>query len=66
MNRSREESYSSTKTLGKRCTTSLSESIKEISLFFDFPNVSFFTKYVKKNLGMTPTEFRNKKEEASE
>lgn len=43
-----------------------SKSIKEISLFFDFPNVSFFTKYVKKNLGMTPTEFRNKKEEASE
>lgn len=29
-------------------------------------NVSFFTKYVKKNLGMTPTKFRAKKEEASE
>lgn len=43
-----------------------SKSIKEISLFFDFPNVSFFTKYVKKNLGMTPTEFRNRKEEAGE
>lgn len=42
------------------------KSIKEISLFFDFPNVSFFTKYVKKNLGMTPTEFRNKKKETNE
>lgn len=35
------------------------KSIKEISIAFDFPNVSFFTQYLKKHLGVTPTEFRN-------
>lgn len=35
------------------------KSIKEISVDFEFPNVSFFAQYVKKYLGMTPTEYRN-------
>lgn len=35
------------------------KSIKEISVDFEFPNVSFFAQYVKKHLGMTPTEYRN-------
>lgn len=35
------------------------KSIKEIAMDFDFPNVSFFAQYVKKYLGMTPTEFRS-------
>lgn len=39
-----------------------SKSIKEIALEFEFPNLSFFTKYTKKHLGMTPTQFRSKKE----
>ncbi|MCI7706864.1 MAG: helix-turn-helix domain-containing protein, partial [Parabacteroides sp.] len=36
--------------------------IKEIALDLDFPNLSFFTKYTKKHLGMTPTQFRSKKD----
>ena len=35
------------------------KSIKEISVDFEFPNVSFFAQYLKKHLGMTPTEYRN-------
>ena len=30
---------------------------------FEFPNVSFFAQYVKKYLGMTPTEYRNSSQE---
>lgn len=36
-------------------------SIKEISSILDFPNSSFFGKYTKQHLGMSPNEFRNKK-----
>lgn len=35
-----------------------SKSIKEISIELDFPNISFFGKYVRAHLGMSPTEFR--------
>lgn len=34
-------------------------SIKQVSDKLDFPNPSFFGKYVKEHLGMTPGEFRN-------
>lgn len=34
------------------------KSIKEIALAMDFPNLSFFGKYVKAHLGMPPTEYR--------
>lgn len=34
------------------------KSIKEISIELDFPNMSFFGKYVRAHLGMSPTEFR--------
>ena len=33
--------------------------IKEISFKLDFPDVSFFCKYVKKHLGQAPLEYRN-------
>ena len=33
-------------------------SVKEIAYKMDFPDVSFFCKYTKKHLGMTPLEFR--------
>lgn len=33
-------------------------SIKEISNYLEFPNLSFFGKYVKAHLGCSPTEFR--------
>lgn len=36
-------------------------SIKEISNYLEFPNLSFFGKYVKAHLGCSPTEFRRKK-----
>ena len=36
------------------------KSIKEIAMEFDFPNVSFFAKYVRKHLKTSPTDFRNK------
>lgn len=36
------------------------KSIKEIAMDFDFSNVSFFAQYVKKHLGMTPSEFRSR------
>lgn len=45
-----------------------SKSIKEIAADFEFSNVSFFAQYVKKHLGVTPSEYRsnvraNKKDE---
>lgn len=33
--------------------------IKEISTDLDFPNLSFFGKFVKEHLGMSPTEYRH-------
>ena len=38
-------------------------SIKEIADYFDFPNPSFFGKYVKNHLGMTPLQYRFTAEE---
>lgn len=37
------------------------KSIKEISYLFRFPNLGFFSRYVKENLGKRPTEFRKEK-----
>ena len=34
--------------------------VKEISTELDFPNLSFFGKFVKQHLGMAPTEYRQK------
>ena len=34
-------------------------SVKEIAFKLDFPDVSFFCKYVKKHLGQAPLEYRN-------
>ena len=34
-------------------------SVKEIAFKLDFPEVSFFCKYVKKQLGQAPLEYRN-------
>ena len=39
------------------------KSIKEIAEEFNFPNQSFFGKYVKSYLGMSPARYRNTKEE---
>lgn len=36
-----------------------SKSIKEIAADFEFSNVSFFAQYVKKHLGVTPSEYRS-------
>lgn len=36
------------------------KSIKEISLELEFPNISFFGKFVKAHLGVSPKEFRKK------
>lgn len=36
-----------------------SKSIKEIAADFEFSNVSFFSQYVKKHLGVTPSEYRS-------
>lgn len=36
-----------------------SKSIKEIAEDFEFSNLSFFTQYVKKHLGVTPSEYRS-------
>lgn len=36
------------------------KSVKEISNELEFPNTSFFGRYVKKNLGLTPNELRRK------
>ena len=35
--------------------------MKEICEILNFPNVSFFGKYVKQHFGMTPTDYRNGK-----
>ena len=37
-------------------------SIKEIADHFDFVNPSFFGKFVKQHLGMSPLQFRNSEE----
>lgn len=39
------------------------KSIKEIAVEFDFPNPSFFGKYVKAQLGMPPVSYRNIRKE---
>lgn len=39
------------------------KSIKEIAEEFNFPNQSFFGKYVKMHIGMSPANYRNMKEE---
>ena len=36
------------------------KSVKEISNELDFPNSSFFGKYVKKHLGMSPKNYRER------
>lgn len=36
------------------------KTVKEISTELDFPNLSFFGKFVKQHLGMAPTEYRQK------
>lgn len=36
-------------------------SVKEISNYLDFPNLSFFGKFVKAHLGCSPSQFRKKK-----
>lgn len=41
------------------------KSIKEITNELDFPNISFFGKYVKKHLGASPRQFRDKQKELS-
>lgn len=41
------------------------KSIKEIANELDFPNISFFGKYVKKHLGVSPRQFRDKQKELS-
>ena len=33
--------------------------MKEIAEMFDFPNQSFFGKYVKAHLGISPAKYRN-------
>ena len=38
------------------------KSIKDIAFELDFPNLSFFGKYVKKHLGMSPKMYRQKKD----
>ena len=40
-------------------------SIKEVADAFDFPNPSFFGKFVKAHTRMTPMEYRTSKEEES-
>lgn len=35
------------------------KSIKEICTDLDFPNISFFGKFVRQHLGMSPTDYRN-------
>ena len=39
------------------------KSIKEISEEFNFPNQSFFGRYVKAHIGMSPAKYKNTKEE---
>lgn len=38
-------------------------SMKELADYFDFANPSFFGKFVKQNLGMSPQQYRHSKEE---
>lgn len=38
------------------------KSIKEIAEEFNFPNQSFFGKYVKAHLGVSPQQYRDEKE----
>lgn len=40
------------------CLEHTSMSIKEIANLYDFPNLSFFGKYVKTHLGVSPTQYR--------
>ena len=35
------------------------KSIKEITHYLEFPSISFFGKYVKARIGMSPTQYRN-------
>ena len=42
----------------KYLSTVSNKSIKEISEHQDFPNISFFGKYVKTHLGTSPTDYR--------
>ena len=41
------------------------KSIKDIAYELDFPNLSFFGKYVKKHLGMSPRQYRESQQQAS-
>ena len=34
------------------------KTVKEICMELDFPNLSFFGKFVREHLGLSPTEFR--------
>lgn len=45
----------------KRLLSHSDMSIKEIANYLDFPNLSFFGKFVKAHLGCSPTEFRKQK-----
>ena len=45
---------------GKTMLKHSSKSIKEIALELDFPNMSFFGKYVKAHLGESPSRYRRK------
>lgn len=44
----------------ERLLKNSSKSVKEISVELDFPNTSFFGRYVKKNFGCTPNELRRR------
>lgn len=44
-----------------RQLTHSDKSIKEIANSLDFPNLSFFGKFVRAHLGCSPSEFRRKK-----
>ncbi len=47
-----------------RCLSHSDMSIKEIAGYLDFPNLSFFGKFVKAHLGCSPTEYRRIKGKA--
>lgn len=36
------------------------KSIKEVADYLDFPNISFFGKYVRKHVGCSPKEYRRR------
>lgn len=44
----------------KRLLTTSEMSVKEIVYRLDFPDLSFFGRYVRKNFGMSPNQYRNK------